>query len=286
MILPLKRSVFSLSVWLFLLLLTALSKVSADCVCECGSIVEEVCEQDACDFICKAAGDYGGDCGKGTIENCGDDDCIGAETVLFSCTLNALVPAHQVSIGDEIRTRLDDKNGSTTVCSQVYYTFHHESGKSNQLVQVQVEGAAGDMNRSDSTIITVTKNHLLYVSAENSLSSNKEYVSVLAKTVKVGDLLLASDGSFRRVANVKLETTAKTSLVNILTMNGSLEVENSIVISAHSFHEFLYAAVFYPLKIVFFFFGASMVQSAQPTLREFEQALKPSFAKVSSLLRT
>lgn len=198
------------------------------------------------------AGRSGGGGGSG-----GGGDCVDANTTLFSCDIQDYVSAASIKPGEHIRTLSSEDNSD--VCSEVYYTFAHE-GISGTL-EVELE---------DFTKVTVSNNHLLYTGS--TFASRK---ATTAKNVKIGDMLVSSDGSAKTVTSVE-DTAAE--LVNVLTMEGSIELENGVIISTHSFNENLYSAVFYPIKMMYKWIGAPAVKSAQPYLVELEFMFKPYFS--------
>lgn len=263
--------------WIWRVALVALSLPSlirGDCVCECGTIAKEVCMQDACDFICAAAGDYGGDCGKGVLQNCEEEECIGASMRVFSCTRQEWVLASEVLMGEELKTYTPDGN---QVCSEVYYTFHHNHqeriGKSSQTaMEIQLSG-------SDEVII-VSKNHLLHVVEKEN---TQQYAAIPAQKIQIGSHMRTSNGSIQAVTGVQ-EKALEEGLVNILTMEGSLELENGVIVSTYAFHEGLYSTLFYPVRVLYWVGGSSVIDSVRPTLLELERRFKSSFVQVASLL--
>jgi predicted LPLAT superfamily acyltransferase len=56
------------------------------------------------------------------------------------------------------------------------------------------------------------------------------------------------------------------------------------VISSYSFHEDLYAAAFYPVKMMYWMFGGSVVKASRPYLEEIEHVFKPSFVALVSMM--
>ena len=201
------------------------------------------------------AGRSGGGGGSGDGGDGGD--CVDANTTLFSCDIQDYVSAASIKPGEHIRTLSSEDNSD--VCSEVYYTFAHE-GISGTL-EVELE---------DFTKVTVSNNHLLYTGS--TFTSRK---ATTAKNVKIGDMLVSSDGSAKTVTSVE-DTAAE--LVNVLTMEGSIELENGVIISTHSFNENLYSVVFYPIKMMYKWIGAPAVKSAQPYLVELEFMFKPYFS--------
>ena len=192
----------------------------------------------------------GGDGGDG-------GDCVDANTMLLSCDIQDYVSAASIKPGEHICTLSSEDNSD--VCSEVYYTFAHE-GISGTL-EVELE---------DFTKVTVSNNHLLYTGS--TFASRK---ATTAKNVKIGDMVVSSDGSAKTITSVE-DTAAE--LVNVLTMEGSIELENGVIISTHSFNENLYSAVFYPIKMMYKWIGAPAVKSAQPYLVELEFMFKPYFS--------
>jgi hypothetical protein len=183
---------------------------------------------------------------------------------LYSCTAQMYLPAREISIGDSVRTVA--KDGSST-CSDVYFSFLHED--ESKVVEIVVESTK---DKQESKIV-LSRNHLVY--------SGSSSVSVMAKNVQVGDLLVSSDGSLKKVMDVKYGESA---LVNILTLEGNIELQNGVVISSYSFHEALYAAAFYPVKMMYWMFGGSVVEASRPYLEKIEHALKPSFVTLVSMM--
>jgi hypothetical protein len=131
-------------------------------------------------------------------------DCIGANMNLYSCTAQTYLPARDISIGDSVRTVA--KDGSYT-CSDVYFSFLHED--ETKVVEIVVDSSEV---KQESKIV-LSGNHLVY----SGLSS----AAVMAKNVQVGDLLVSSDGSLKKVVDVK---DGESALVNILTVEGNIEL--------------------------------------------------------------
>jgi len=196
---------------------------------------------------------------NGVNGRCVTRDCIAADSVLFSCKSQSYVTADSIVPGDHIRT-LSSKDGSS-VCSEVFYTFAHKGA--SHAFEVELE---------DSSKVTVSDSHLLYVGS--SFESRK---AQMAKNIQIGDMLVSSDGSAKKVISIK-DTASE--LVNVLTMEGSIELGNGVVISTHSFHETLYSAVFYPIKLAYEWIGAPAVKKAEPYLLEVEALFKPYFAMI------
>ena len=179
-------------------------------------------------------------CGDSVYSLWGTADCLGGETLLYSCNAGMYLPAKSISIGDSIRTALED--GS--VCSEVYYVLKHE-GKSLAYTISFADDTTG-------AVVVVSPNHLVYVG--ESFSSRRV---VRAKNIRPGDLLISKDGP-KQVLSID---TTYSELVNVLTYNPSLELVNGVIISAHSYHETLYSYLFWPLQMMSYLFGAERVEA-------------------------
>ena len=84
------------------------------------------------------------------------------------------------------------------------------------------------------------------------------------------------------VSNVS-ETAANEGLVNILTLEGTLALENGIVVSSHAFHETLYWMFFYPLRVLYWIGGSAAMESIQPVLKFMDEWLVSSGIRIVSL---
>jgi hypothetical protein len=193
-----------------------------------------------------------------------ESNCIGADMKLFSCTAQMYLPAKEISMGDSVRTLAED---GSSACSDVYFSFLHED--ESEVVEIVVESTK---DKQESKIV-LSRNHLVY--------SGSSSVAVMAKNIQAGDLLVSSDGSLKKVVDIK---DGESALINILTLEGNIELQNGVVISSYSFHETLYAAAFYPVKIMYWMFGGSMVKASFPYLEEIERALTPSFVALVSMM--
>mmetsp|Transcript_27580 Transcript_27580/g.63905 ORF Transcript_27580/g.63905 Transcript_27580/m.63905 type:complete len:304 (+) Transcript_27580:706-1617(+) len=287
------------------LLLSIHHVVQADCVCECGTVAERVCDPDACDFICQAAGDYGGDCGAGVIQNCAEEDCLAAPTPVYSCDQGRWIPAGQVKTGESLRTMsmtttMDNGSEERSICSEVYYTHRHSSSSSTSKGAVQYSPAMEivlENEQHDATLV-VSKNHLVYKKMVHDDEVNIQ--PVRAQTIQVGDELLAAsnndDRKFQTVAFVQETTVPTSSLVNILTLDGSVQVgpaAGGLVISTSSYHEDLYRAVFYPVRILYQTVGKDVMGTLLASLesspnwravvKSVERTVKPWLAVLTSL---
>eukprot|EP00547_Thalassionema_nitzschioides_P002343 CAMPEP_0194223368 /NCGR_PEP_ID=MMETSP0156-20130528/34992_1 /TAXON_ID=33649 /ORGANISM="Thalassionema nitzschioides, Strain L26-B" /LENGTH=252 /DNA_ID=CAMNT_0038954481 /DNA_START=96 /DNA_END=854 /DNA_ORIENTATION=+ len=160
-------------------------------------------------------------------------NCLGEETLLYSCLDGEYIEARHVQVGDSLRTMTTD--GS--VCSDVYYKFEHQ-GKDNALA-FTVEGSEQPLVLSDS--------HIVYVGEVFG-----GHQAVRAENIKVGDKLVTRDGPSMEVLSIEVK---RTNFVNILTYNPSLELESGVVISAHSYDETLYSILFAPFKLMYMLFG-------------------------------
>lgn len=164
-------------------------------------------------------------------------ECVGAETRVFSCTLNRYVPVKSIRVGDSIRSISSDSG--TSICSDVYYLFQHKSESISYVIQV-----VGQEN------IVVSPNHLLYIG-----TSFKERRAVLAKNLQPGDTLISS--SSVNDAVVKSIKTEYSKLVNVLSFEPAIELEGGVIISGYSFNETIYAWLFWPFALSYKFLGAA-----------------------------
>jgi len=169
--------------------------------------------------------------------------------MLYSCTAGAYVAAREGKIGDQIRAISYAGSEPEPVCSEVYYTYKHKSPSLNA-VAIQVDG-------DDSPVIQVSEHHLVYVGA-----SHQQRQAVLAKNVKPGDVLLSSTGK-KTVLSVQ---PALMDLVSVLTFEPALELQGGVVVSAYSYHDYLYPVLFWPFRVMYNIFGSASVESAKPAL--------------------
>ena len=184
--------------------------------------------------------------------SCGKDvnvtgTCIGEDTPLFSCTADKIVYARDVSIGDQIRS-INAKKGESS-CSDVYYVFAHKE-----------LNAAIRITTSQNESFTVSYNHIVYIG-----ESFEKRRSVLSQDVKPGDELVTTAFSKKVVTVLKVENV-KIDLVDVLTIDPHLEVQlqDGIVISAHSIHETAYGVLFAPIRYIYVTCGAKAVEYMKP----------------------
>eukprot|EP00545_Synedropsis_sp_CCMP1620_P003673 CAMPEP_0119013446 /NCGR_PEP_ID=MMETSP1176-20130426/8454_1 /TAXON_ID=265551 /ORGANISM="Synedropsis recta cf, Strain CCMP1620" /LENGTH=276 /DNA_ID=CAMNT_0006966537 /DNA_START=61 /DNA_END=891 /DNA_ORIENTATION=+ len=269
-----------------LLLIATLSlySASAGCTCKCPTN----CNMDQVDIPDDFTGNDDletgwclvyctttGACDSSNIEglevDC-EESCIGGDMRLFSCDENMFVPASKVKMGDKIRSQTVDKEST---CSEVFYTFAHK-GNSYHVLEFEIEHPMDPLHEDDIDVskTVLSANHLVFVG-----TSLNDRVATLAKDVKVGDLLVTSTNGPQKVVGIHPSTSA---LVNVLTMDGTLELANGVIVSAYSYHEGLYAALFYPMKLMYQWFGGSAVESAYPYLIMAESTMKPFFAALAS----
>jgi len=192
-----------------------------------------------------ASCDGGNCCPPGPGATCGpttEDNCMGADTRVFSCTMNEYSAVRELSVGDSIRVVSADSAESQ--CSDVYYVFQHKAKSTSFVIQVT--------GQDDS--IVMSPSHLLYVGT--SFESRR---AVLAKHLRIGDALVSSSSSSSSHPVVVLSIqTKKSNLVNILTLDSpAIELEHGVIISAYSFHETVYSAVFWPLAMSYKYLGAA-----------------------------
>eukprot|EP00565_Helicotheca_tamesis_P005077 CAMPEP_0185727310 /NCGR_PEP_ID=MMETSP1171-20130828/3030_1 /TAXON_ID=374046 /ORGANISM="Helicotheca tamensis, Strain CCMP826" /LENGTH=162 /DNA_ID=CAMNT_0028395841 /DNA_START=354 /DNA_END=842 /DNA_ORIENTATION=+ len=161
--------------------------------------------------------------------------------------------------------RTVSSSDGTEMCSEVYFTYAHEGNY--HAFEVEME---------DSSKLTVSSNHLLYVG-----SSFENRKATMAKNVMVGDTLVSSVGSAKEITSIK---DINTELVNVLTMEGSVELESGVVISTNSYHETLYSALFYPIKLMYLWIGAPAVKKAEPYLTNVGDVLTPYVSMVADSL--
>lgn len=171
-------------------------------------------------------------------------DCVGESTLLYSCSKDAYVNAGSVRVGDSIRTMTPEG----PKCSDTFYKYQHE-GKYEAL-SFNIEG-------SESALV-FSKNHLLYVGEEFG-----KHRPTYAKNIQIGDKLVSNTavgagGSHKKVISI---AKAMTGLVNVLTLNPTLELEGGVIVSAYSYDETLYAIPFVPFKIMYHMFGAEYMRS-------------------------
>lgn len=164
--------------------------------------------------------------------------CLGEETELYSCLQGEYVKARDVNVGDSLRTMTNDG----PVCSDVYYKYQHP-GKSSALA-FTVEG-------SDEAIV-FSDYHILY---KGEIFG--EHQALHARNVQVGDKLVTKYGPSKEVLSIE-ETNIR--LVNILAFNPSLELENGVIISAHSYDETLYSFLFAPFRIMYYVVGGPRME--------------------------
>lgn len=237
----------------------------AGCSCTCGGSTTcdslETLQADsitfaACNLYCDGCSEISWECG---------DDCISADTLLFSCDTQEYLAAAFVKPGDSLRTMTP--NGAA--CSEVYYTFHHK-GENYKAIQIQVQGD------DESDPIVVSPNHLVYVGA--SFETRRH---VMAKNVVAGDILVTTSAGAGGMV-VSAVKTVSAPLVNVLTFEPALELANGVVISAHSFHEGLYGYVFYPIKAMYYMFGSSKTVQAysQPVIETIDTMIAQPFMSV------
>eukprot|EP00956_Cyclotella_meneghiniana_P029206 scaffold70131_cov66-Cyclotella_meneghiniana.AAC.10 len=184
--------------------------------------------------------------------SCGEEvqvtkTCIGGDTPLFSCTADKIVYARDVSIGDQIRS-INAKKGESS-CSDVYYVFAHKE-----------LNAAIRITTSQNESFTVSYNHIVYIG-----ESFEKRRSVLSQDVKPGDELVTTAFSKKVVTVLKVENV-EIDLVDVLTIDPHLEVQlqDGIVISAHSIHETAYGVLFAPIRYIYVTCGAKAVEYMKP----------------------
>ena len=203
-------------------------------------------------------------------------ECIGVSNKLYSCIRQEWIFAGDVQVGDQLQLYTEE---GASVCSEVYYTFRHDelatSASRSKLIEVEVRS---DDDHKTTDMIRVSKNHLLYVQDP----TKKAFVARPARELAVGDVLRTWDGSVKVVSNVS-ETAANEGLVNILTLEGSLALENGIVVSSHAYHETLYWMFFYPLRVLYWIGGSAAMESIQPVLKFMDEWLVSSGIRIVSL---
>jgi hypothetical protein len=194
----------------------------------------------------------GRECQIACVETCGQnagssftcdysEACIGGSNLVYSCSVGDYVAARDVTIGDQLRSLTE----SGPVCSDVYYVFKHKG--SSSAVSIEVEGS----------FVHVSPDHIVYVG-----TSFEDRRKVLAKNVSPGDLLISMDGS-KKVLSV---TEIEVDLVNVLTLEPALVLASGVVVSAHSYHEDVYWYAFYPLRVMYKYFGRSSIEYVLPAL--------------------
>ena len=159
--------------------------------------------------------------------------------------------AREVKVGDKVRAISSD--GGEPVCTDVYYAFHHPEA-SARAVTIEVQDEEGDIDT-----FQVSDNHLVYVGERF-----EDRVTVLAKHVKPGDVLISSKASGgTKVLSVE---SSVSDLVNILTFEPHLELKGGHVVSAYSYHQYLYPALFFPFRVIYTLFGAASFDYVKPTV--------------------
>jgi len=233
--------------------------------CQAGHCIQDGLDSPSCD---------GGDCSQANttdatcepnnccppLSNCdtyplnGEDDCIGANLHLFSCTRDKYVPAWDLSIGDSVRSMTSDG----PVCTEIYYVFKHEAKSTAYTIKVESSSRNDDVFEE----IVLSPNHLLYVG--NNFSERR---AVSSKRLQIGDELVSSngDGFSQKVISIDL---TQSNLVNILTFEPTIQLESGVIISAHSFHDIIYSYVFWPFALAYKYFGIKMTTSSAQTIIE------------------
>ena len=107
-----------------------------------------------------------------------------------------------------------------------------------------------------------------------------------------GDKLVTGKGS---VEVVKIES-ASLDLVNVLTVDPHLEIQtgdgsdyssSNVVISAYSYDEATYGAIFAPVKYVYWAFGPAAVEYMKPLFDFIDASMaNPSFRGVANKMLT
>jgi len=164
----------------------------------------------------------------------GKKNCLGEDTLLYSCSDDQFIEASKVQVGDSLRTMTP----YGTVCSDVYYKFNH--GEESDSLSFTVNGTESPLVFSDSHIVYIGRNF-------------NERSPTLAKDVQIGDKLVTKEGFSREVISVKRTVTG---LVNVLTLNPHLELSDGIIVSGYSFNENLNSVLFSPLRMMYRTFGA------------------------------
>mmetsp|Transcript_17540 Transcript_17540/g.25958 ORF Transcript_17540/g.25958 Transcript_17540/m.25958 type:complete len:338 (+) Transcript_17540:43-1056(+) len=225
--------------------------------------------------------------GNGKIANGGSCGvCIAGENPLWSCTKVETILARDVSIGDSIRVAAaaadgDDDDGTT--CSDVYYVYRHEGLSPALRFHVS---SGNDRSDNKASSFAVSRNHIVYVG-----TSFEDRRPVLSQDVKLGDKLVTAGKGSAAVDVVKIESDF-VDLVNVLTVDPHLEIQTggdgsggNVVISAHSYDEVTYGAIFAPVKYVYLAFGPAAVEYMKPLFDYVDASMtKPSFRGVANKL--
>ena len=87
--------------------------------------------------------------------------------------------------------------------------------------------------------------------------------------MQVGDKLVTNGSSDSGVNVIDIQHTADIELVNVLTIDSSLELQTGVngihvVISTHSYDESKYSMIFAPVKYMYLTFGATAVEYMKP----------------------
>lgn len=160
------------------------------------------------------------------------NDCLGENTLLYNCKLDAYFEARDIKVGDAVGVMTP----SGPACSHVYYKWQHED---------RFESVSLEVEDSKEPIV-VSDNHLLYVG-----KTFGEHTPTAAKNVQVGDFLVTKDGA-KKIVSID---QVMTGLVNVLTYNPALHLKNGVIISAHSYSEDMYGYAFLPFRMMYNVFG-------------------------------
>mmetsp|Transcript_15768 Transcript_15768/g.18205 ORF Transcript_15768/g.18205 Transcript_15768/m.18205 type:complete len:260 (+) Transcript_15768:276-1055(+) len=161
-------------------------------------------------------------------------NCLGDDTLLYSCDDNEFVEANEVQIGNSLRTMTPHG----TVCSDVYYKFSHL--EQSDTLSFTLNGTESPLVFSDLHIVYIGRNF-------------NERSPTLAKDVRIGDKLVTKEGPSKEVISV---TPTMGGLVNILTFNPHLELKDGVIVSGYSIDETLNSILFAPFRMMYRTFGA------------------------------
>jgi len=161
-------------------------------------------------------------------------NCLGDDTLLYSCDDNEFVEANEVQVGDSLRTMTPHG----TVCSDVYYKFSHL--EQSDTLSFTLNGTESPLVFSDLHIVYIGRNF-------------NERSPTLAKDVRIGDKLVTKEGPPKEVISV---APTMGGLVNILTFNPHLELKDGVIVSGYSIDETLNSILFAPFRMMYRTFGA------------------------------
>lgn len=267
---------------------------SHDCSCTCTGSCRPTATQNVttaveCKTFCLTSCDTAQTTNPGWRFSCGPvpasfGDCLGGDNLVYSCTAEKYVAARDVVVGDRIRTRRSKRRLAAAAdrttdgrpspadddeCSAIYHVLKHTGLSRAYAIELD-----------DGTTITLSPNHLVYIvvgitagddADEKNNPRQQQQKTIPARKLQQGQILAASlsgddDGQYggRQIRSIS-ETMI--DLVNLLPFDAStVELNGSVIVSAHSYHETIYGWIYWPIRLMYqyreFSFVADYVRPA------------------------